>query len=91
MATTHSRRHLGKWFPPVDARLVIAKFLNCSREVGLMAAIKSTVQQAIRMMNAPAKNDFDARNGTDTGGAIGPWRYRLNSPNAVHRVFCQAT
>src|SRR5262249_41119604 len=37
-------------------------------------------------INALAQDDFDARYGTDTGGAIGLWRYRLNSPNAVHGV-----
>ncbi len=84
MSTRHSNsRHLGKQFLPVDAGLVIAKFRNRSREVGLIAAIKSTVQQEIRM-NAPAQNGRDARYGTDTGGTIGLWRYRLNSPNAVH-------
>ena len=92
MSLTHFSRHFGRQFLHIDAGLVIAKFRNRSREVGFIAAVWFTVQQAIRMikLNLHALDDFDARYGTDTGGTVGMWLFRLNSPNAVHGTNYQS-
>jgi hypothetical protein len=70
-------------------QLLAAKFVAQARSIGLLHAASGTVRQAIkqgiRRLN-PARDEFDIRYGTDTGGLINLWNYRIESPNAKYGV-----
>jgi SAM-dependent methyltransferase len=73
----------------VHIQLLTAKFRAQVSSVGLLQAVSRIVRQAIkqgiRRLN-PVKDEFDLRYGTDTGGLINLWKYRIESPNAKYGV-----
>jgi SAM-dependent methyltransferase len=73
----------------LNLRLLAAKFLAQVKAVGFLCAVdravKQVLKQGMRRLN-PVQDDFDIRYGTDTGGFVNLWKYRIESPNAKYGV-----
>lgn len=78
----------------IDCRLFAAKFDTRAKAAGLLGAVEDIVRQVVRLgirkLN-PVRDEFDIRHGTETGGSVKLWKYRINSPNAKHGVFYIST
>lgn len=72
-----------------NIRLLTAKLTTQITAVGFRGAVGHGVRhilgRAVKRLK-PVRDDFDARYGTDTGGLINLWQYRIDSPNAKYGV-----
>ena len=72
----------------LNIQLACAKFAARVRGDGLLPAICLSARQAlkIRAWTPSVGDEFDNRYGTDTGGEVNLWQYRIESPNAKYGV-----
>lgn len=66
----------------VNVTLLVAKFRVRVRQLGFMKAVIQTARQAIQKESV--NDSYDIEHGTDTYGNISLWKFRINSPNALH-------
>jgi len=73
----------------LNIQLLAAKLMAHVKTAGFLGAVDHTVRQVMkegmRRLN-PVQDEFDIRYGTDTGGFINLWKYRIESPNAKYGV-----
>src|SRR5271156_2180587 len=63
----------------MDIRLLIAKTVRRLRRAGLRTTLREGLQILRRGRTA---DEFDVRYGTDTGGQLPLWKFKISSPNA---------
>lgn len=78
----------------MDGRLLVVKFSERVREVGLKAALSQAFgAHALRAMFGQAERPdaFDIRHGTDTACSVPLWKLNLQSSNAAYGVKYQTS
>jgi SAM-dependent methyltransferase len=78
----------------INIHLLVGKFMAQAKTVGFLGAVdravRQVLKQGVRRLD-PAQDDFDIRYGTDTGGLVNLWKYRIESPNAKYGVSYGST
>lgn len=72
----------------MDARLLTEKVVRTLRREGLGAAVGKAWRT---FRQSRLQNEFDRRNGTDTGGIEPLWKFRIASPNSRFGARYEAT
>ena len=78
----------------LNTKLLAAKFMAQVKTVGFLGAVdraaRQVMERGMRRLN-PVQDDFDIRHGTNTGGFVNLWKYRIESANAKYGVSYGST
>jgi len=78
---------LTKRYSMINVPFLNARFMAQVKAVGFLGAVgqtgKQIIKQRIRRLN-PVQDDFDIRHGTEIGGSVNLWKYKIASPNAKY-------
>ena len=72
----------------MKSSLLVAKSIRRLRKGGVRSILRELVG---RLGRGDTTDGFDLKYGTDTGGMIALWNFKIDSPNAVFGVKYQAT
>jgi len=72
----------------MDIKLLLAKIAQKLRRDGCLTTCRDWLKQLRRKH---ADDDFDTRNGTDTGGNVPLWNFHISSPNRLYGKSYEAT
>jgi len=71
----------------VDFKLLVVKAARRVRRIGLQATLREVVWF---LKHRHTSDGFDLRHGTDTGGFLPLWNFKISSPNARYGVAYQS-